>query len=86
MSTWQVYKYVERVVINTHLPKPDDLFWGAIIVTVNGMLLPVIDIYFLHATQQQLQLPLIKVLEPLQRYHFWKALKEVSSLGFLSPG
>ena len=50
----------------TYLPEPLDLFAVLRVVPVDGIALPVVHIDLLHPTQQQLQLPLIKVLEPFQ--------------------
>lgn len=38
----------------TDLPEPDDLFAGPSVVSVDGVVLPISQIQFLHATQHDL--------------------------------
>lgn len=63
-----------------HLPKPRHLLAVAGVMAVDRVTLPVININLLHSTQHQLQLTLIKVLEPLQRNYFIKAIKKCFGL------
>lgn len=44
-------------------------------MSVDGILLPVIDVDFLHAAQHQLELSLVKVVQPLERQNFVKPEK-----------
>lgn len=53
----------------TDLPEPDDLLAGARVVAVDGVPLPVVHVHLLHAAQHQLQLALVEVLQPLERYN-----------------
>lgn len=61
---------------STNLPEPENLLAVASIVPVDGVSLPVFNIYLLHATQHQFQFSLIKVLEPLKGHYFVKPFQE----------
>lgn len=47
---------------------------------VDGIALPVLHVHVLHAAQDELQLTLVEVLEPLQGYYLVEALQERLSL------
>lgn len=64
----------------THLPKPNDLLAIPVVVAINGVALPIVDINLLHAAQHQLQFTFVKVFKPLQRHHFVEALEECARL------
>lgn len=70
--------------VGTNLPEPRNDLAILVVVAVCGMFLPVVDIDLLHAAQQQLQLPLIEVFEPLKRHDFAEALQEVLCLRLLA--
>ena len=55
---------------SSHLPEPLYLLAVAGVVSVDCVSLPLVDIQFLHATEHQLQLLLIKELNPTARDHF----------------
>lgn len=59
-----------------YLPEPNNLFAVSIVMTINGVSLPVVNINFLHATKHQLQFTFIKVLEPFQRNDLIETLQE----------
>lgn len=62
--SYQKYHY------SSYLPEPLYLFAVAGVVSVDCVSLPLVDIQFLHATEHQLQLLLIKELNPTARDHF----------------
>lgn len=82
------YKYIESLdhpnVPHSYLPEPHNLFWRSVIVAVYSMLLPITNVNLLHSTQQQLQFPFIKILQPLQRHHFRKPFQEMPCLCLLA--
>lgn len=53
-------------------------------MTIYGMTLPVVHVNGLHAAEQQFELSLIKVVQPLQRQNFVEAIEEGSSLVLLA--
>ena len=57
-------------------PEPLDLLAGLGVVAVDGVPLPVLHVDLLHTTQHQLQLPLVKVLQPLQGNHLVETVQE----------
>lgn len=49
---------------------------------VDRITLPVVDVDLLHAAKHQLQLSLVKVLQPLQRHHLIETVQEGFGLLF----
>ncbi len=64
-----------------YLPEPLNLLGISCIVPIHRVLFPFASIQFLHATQHQLQLLLVKELQPLQRHYLVEAVQE--GLGLL---
>ena len=64
-----------------YLPEPLNLLAVPGVVTVHSMLLPLSDVKLLHPTQHQLQLSLIKELEPVQGHHLIEPIQK--GLGLL---
>ena len=54
-------------VHEAYLPEPLDLLAILCVVPVDGVSLPIIHVNLLHSAQQELQLALVKVLQPFQR-------------------
>lgn len=70
----------------TDLPEPDNLLAVEGVVSVDRVALPVLYIDLLHAAQHQFQLPLVEVLEPLERHHLVEPLQERLRLLLNPPG
>ena len=62
------------IFYSSYLPEPLYLLAIAGVVSVDCVSLPLIDIQFLHATDHQLQLLLIKELQPVERDHLIEAI------------
>ena len=60
----------------TYLPEPNYWLAASRVVPINSVSIPVVHVDLLHPTKQQLQLPLIEVLEPLDRHHLVKTIQE----------
>ena len=60
----------------SYLPEPHDLLAVAGIVAIDCALLPLSDMKLLHPAQHELQLSLVKELEPVERNDLIEAVQE----------